>query len=72
MIRDPETGWREATIVINGRQLSFAESMSLRVAVTSFRMTLSEPSYREGLGPVAEGYDACLSRIESMIMAEAR
>lgn len=50
--------WTEANIVINGEELSYAESMTLRVAISSF---LSEMKH-SGLGndktgkAISEGY----------------
>ena len=65
MIHDTETGWTEPTITINGRQLSFAEAMTVRVAVSSFRLFVAEPSNREGLGPgLAQNYDLRLAAVE--------
>jgi hypothetical protein len=68
MIRDPDTGWIEASVTINGRMLSFAEAVSLRVAVSAFRIQLEDPAFREGLGPIAASYDAHLARIEQLMI----
>ena len=65
---DNETGWVEADVTINGRKLSFAESMALRVAVSQFRMSLSSETMREGLGAIADGYDAHLQAIERTML----
>jgi hypothetical protein len=66
MIHDQETGWTEPTITINGRALTFAEAMTVRVAVSSFRMFVNEPSNRKGLGAeLATNYDARLAAVES-------
>lgn len=55
MIKNKETGWSEATIVVNGHELSFAESMTVRVALESYAMWLH--SNREELGAgLAGGY----------------
>lgn len=64
MIIDPETGWLEPTVVINGRQLDFAEAMTLRVAVSTFRIQLSDPRMQRALGPLAGNYDHHLMNIE--------
>lgn len=61
---DRDTGWTEAHVVINDKPLTFAESMALRVAVSSFRMWLSAHANRDGIGPLAEGYDSKLQSIE--------
>jgi len=65
---DAETGWVEADVTINGRRLSFAESMALRVAVSQFRMSLSSEKMRDGLGPIADGYDRHLFAIERAML----
>lgn len=67
MPKDERTGWVEADIVINGKPLTFAESMSLRVAVTSFRMTLHADS-RSMLNEL----DRALAAIEQLIVKGAR
>lgn len=65
MPTDPETGWIEPLIVINGTELTFAESMAVRVAVNAFQLTLSDPPFRVGLGAqLAENFEAALSRVE--------
>jgi hypothetical protein len=70
-MRDPETGWVEADVTINGASLSFAEVMSLRVAVSSFRLTLNDDSFRSGLGEdLARNYDHHLSRVEALLIAQ--
>jgi hypothetical protein len=71
MIRDPETGWIEASVTINGRTLSFAEAMSLRVAVGAFRIQLEDPVFRAGLGAVATNYDAHLARVEQLMITRS-
>lgn len=48
---DEKTGWTEADITINGQQLSFAESLTLRVAIGSFQMGLTA----DGLGDDQHG-----------------
>ncbi len=48
----------ESDIVINGRTLSFAEAMTVRVAMSSFSMYVNEPETAKALGPIAEGYQA--------------
>jgi hypothetical protein len=68
MIKDEETGWVEATIVINGRTCNFAEAMSIRVAVSTFRIHCNEPGTRSLLGPVADGYDVHLQLVEKKLM----
>lgn len=58
----------EADITINGKPLNFAQSMVVRVAVSSFLMELDDPDYRKGLGPVADGYEARLQEVQAMII----
>jgi hypothetical protein len=62
-----QSGWTEADITINGHMLTFAESMTVRVALTSFQMFVAEASNREALGAVATGYQAQLRSILTMI-----
>lgn len=61
----------EADVVIEGQTLTRAESMTLRVAVTAFLMTLQD----EGLGDdengkaISEGYQrACKTILNKMIL----
>lgn len=67
MILDKQTGWVEAEVIINGVQLTFAESLTLRVAVTSFLMQVSTPETTALLGPVSAGYRTNLMSIEDKI-----
>lgn len=70
---DRESGWIEPDIVINGRTLNFAESMAVRVAVGSFRLTFSSATMREGLGPdLADNYDRHLGNVERMMLGRDR
>ncbi len=73
MPTDKESGMVEPDIIINGRALTFAECMSLRVAVSSFRIGLSAPSMRAGLGEgLAGGYDYHLARVEETMLRGGR
>lgn len=69
MIKDPETGWQEPSVTINGKELSYAEAMVVRVAVTSFRMAIAEDSLQIALGPLAHGYDFHLRVVERLLLA---
>lgn len=61
--------WAEAAITINGSRLSLAESMTLRVAVSSFRMQLHDQAFREALGvELAIAYDRHCQTIERKII----
>lgn len=62
---DSDSGWVEPDIIVNGRALTFAECMSVRVAISSFRMTLTSGSFRDGVGPaLASNYDHHLATVE--------
>ncbi len=66
---DHDSGWVEPDIVINGRALTFAECMSVRVAVSSFRISLSDPVFRAGVGePLAGNYDHHLAHVEQTML----
>lgn len=68
MIRDVETGWTEPTIIINGIELTFAQAMAIRVAISSFRMFTSDLENRKGLGwKLAQNYDDRLSEVEAFM-----
>jgi len=69
---DKESGWVEPDIVINGKELTFAECMVVRVAVSSFRMSLTAPFISEGLGAIAKNYDHHLMNIERMMLKNSR
>ena len=56
MIKNEETGWTEATIVVNGQTLNFAEALTVRVALENYAMWLSNDDTREMLGPIGDGY----------------
>src|SRR4030095_4541390 len=67
---DDTTGLIEADITINGRALTFGESMTLRVAIGSFRLSLRRTDMRSGLGPqLADHYDRHSAAIERAILA---
>lgn len=68
MIRDENSGWVEATIVINGKQLSFAEAMTVRVAVSTYKMLLSDAKFVRDLGAVGDGYNRCLDSVFEKII----
>lgn len=61
----------EADVTINGTKLNFAQSMTLRVALNDFLMTLSDPEYAEALGKIAEGYQARALEILRVMTPEA-
>jgi hypothetical protein len=59
----------EATITINGTTLTNAQAMSLRVAVTSFRIELHEPEMAEVMGDIGKMYDECLIEVEQLLVS---
>lgn len=59
---------READIVINGVRLTFAQSMAVRVAVTSFLVDLDEPERMADLGDVGPLYRARLGEVQDIIV----
>ncbi len=69
MPTDPDSGLVEPEIIVNGRRLTFAECMSVRVAVSSFRIQLTDKRFRKGVGePLAGNYDARLQTVEQMML----
>jgi hypothetical protein len=65
MPRNEESGLVEPDIIINGRALLFGECMAVRVAVSNFRIFLTDPETRAGIGePLASNYDALLANVE--------
>ena len=69
MLIDTGCGWVEPDIVVNGRLLTFAECMAVRVAISSMRLTLASASMRKGLGlSLARGYDTHLASVERRIL----
>lgn len=71
MPKDDESGLVEPDIIINGRALTFAECMSVRVAVGSFRISLSAESMRNALGQLARNYDHHLANVEQTMLRPA-
>ena len=61
----------EAQIVINGVQLNSAQSMVVRVAVSSMLTELQDPDYRKSLGEIAAGYEARLTEVQTLIVPVA-
>jgi hypothetical protein len=71
VMKNSETGWTEPTITVNGVELTFPESMSLRVAVSNFRMWLAGNGAEAGQA-LADGYDRHLQNIESLMLDKGR
>lgn len=59
---------QEPDIIINGVKLDFAQAMSVRVAVSSFRINLSDPEHREALGLIGDSYDKRLAEVERIML----
>lgn len=69
MPKHEPTGLVEPDIIINGRALTFAECMAVRVAVSSFRLSLTDRDMRAGIGePLAGNYDHHLARVEQTML----
>lgn len=58
---------KEAEIVINGVYLTFAQSMTIRVAVAHMLTDLSDPEYMKDMGEIGELYRKRLREIQDMI-----
>ena len=73
MIIDKTSGWVEPTIIINGVELTFAQAMSVRVAVSSFLMFVSEADNRKAIGyELAHGYRDNLIAAEVLMHKDNR
>lgn len=73
MPTDRESLLIEPDIIVNGRALTFAECMAVRVAVSSFRMSLTSGTLRAGLGAgLADGYDHHLAEVERTMIEGLR
>ena len=71
MIRDHETGWVEPSITINGHALTFAQAMTVRVALSNFAMFLADSATRRNLGErLADGYSLNLQALERFMRTE--
>lgn len=69
MPTDKASGLVEPDITVNGRALTFAECMAVRVAVGSFRISLTDPEMRAGIGePLAGNYDHHLATVERTML----
>ena len=61
---------KEADIIVNGHLLTTAQSLTVRVAVSSMLMDLAEPEHMEALGGVGPLYKARLLEIQHMLIEE--
>jgi hypothetical protein len=58
-------------ITINGRTLTFAQGLSLHVAVQNFLTDLADPEFRTALGEtLAASYEARLREINSITLGQ--
>jgi hypothetical protein len=72
MPTDKESGMVEPDIMINGRALTFAECMTVRVAIGSFRLGLRSAAGRHGIGQeLAENYDHHAANVEQAMLRGA-
>jgi len=69
-MKDEASGLVEPDITVNGRLLTFAEAMSVRVAIGSFRIGLSDLELRRQLGQLADNYDHHLAAVERTMRGE--
>lgn len=66
-MRSPDGTMVEPDITINGAELTFAQSMTVRVAVSSFAIGLQDPEHVEALGPIGLAYQARIREIFHLI-----
>lgn len=59
---------KEACIIIDGQQLSFAQSMAVRVAVASMLFDLYDPVQMTQLGKIGPLYQQRLREVQSLII----
>jgi hypothetical protein len=72
MPTDPATGWKEPDITINATILTFAEAMTLRVAISNMRVWLGDPEVRRQVGrQLCDNYDANAASIERLLFRKA-
>jgi hypothetical protein len=69
MPKDEATGMIEPDITVNGRALTFAESMAVRVAISGYRLWLNDGVIRQQLGQLAANYDHHLAAVERTMLA---
>jgi hypothetical protein len=71
VIHDESTGLNEPTVVIEGETLTFAEAMTLRVALSSFRLSMNAVTSAHALGEMAKHYDYHAQRVEALLILGA-
>lgn len=62
----------EPCIQVNGRVLSDAQAMAVRVAVTNFHTETAEPETKADLGPIADAYHARLDEVLALMLGGTR
>jgi hypothetical protein len=65
-MKDPETGWVEADITVNGQKLTFAQSMTVRVALQTFAQTLEQVG--DMMGQTGVNYWDRIEEINALLM----
>ncbi len=66
----PKAGdWNEPDIIVNGHALTVAQCMSVRVAISNFRMQLGDAVFRAAIGEaLARSYDQRLRDVQHTMM----
>lgn len=59
----------EPRITINGHELTEAQAMTLRVALSTFRLQLNDPDYLHDLGTIGLSYRQHAQFVERMMVA---
>jgi hypothetical protein len=57
----------EAKITIDGKELTEAQSMAVRVAISGFLFELGDPKFARSLGPIAVAYRLRLTEVIHII-----
>ena len=58
----------EPTIVINGKQLTEAQAMAVRVAVSDFLAQLTDKDFMKSLGAAGPMYQARLAEVQRLML----
>lgn len=59
----------EPAITINGVELTTAQAMTVRVAITAMQMELHDPEYMRQLGPIGALYQDRLREVMALVLA---
>lgn len=68
---EPKREHHEAIVVIEGVQLTEAQSGTIRIAVAHFLVDLADRKYCRELGPIADAYRDRLHEVEDMLIEGA-